>query len=70
MDYYEALYCLKDYYLGKNWYIGDPITNYQANKIIVDEIRRKFPKDTFSKMLLLNIIVLILNAFMIFFKLC
>ena len=66
---YEALSKLKDYYLGKDWYIADPITNYQCNEILVAEIVSKYPKDCYSKMFYLNIIVLAINIYMLCFTL-
>lgn len=59
---YEALEKLKNYYLGKDWYIADPITNYQFNEILVTEIISKYPKSHFSILLSLNLVVLILNV--------
>ena len=61
MSDYKALSKLKDYYLGKDWYVDDPITNYQFNEILVTEIISKYPKSHFSTLLSLNLVVLILN---------
>lgn len=39
----EAVNQLCKYLLGENWYIADPVNNLQANAIIVDEIKAKYP---------------------------
>lgn len=44
MDAQEAIYKLKDYLLGENWYIVDPVSCKQGNAIIVDEILRKYSR--------------------------
>ena len=33
-----------DYFLGKDWYVVDPLSNMQVNPIIVYEIERKYRK--------------------------
>lgn len=68
MDYYEAFDFLRRYYLG-DYYIVDSVTTYQGNKILVKEIINKYPKDCYSKMLYLNIIILVFNVYMICFVL-
>lgn len=44
MNAQVALNELCDFFLGKNWYVVDPIHNGQVNPIIVYEIERKFIK--------------------------
>ena len=44
MNASQALNFLKDYLLGEDWYISDPIGVDQANTVIVDEILRKYSK--------------------------
>lgn len=61
MSDYKALSKLKNYYLGEDWHVDDPITNYQFNEILVTEIISKYPKQHFSMLLALNLVVLILN---------
>lgn len=39
----EAVDCLCDYFLGEDWYITDPVSNEQANLIIVEEIKNNVP---------------------------
>ena len=39
-----ALNELCDYFLGKDWYVVDPLPNMQVNPIIVYEIERKYRK--------------------------
>ena len=39
-----ALNELCDYFLGKDWYVVDPLSNMQVNPIIVYEIERKYRK--------------------------
>ena len=68
MDYYEAFDFLRRYYLA-DYYIVDSVTTYQGNKILVKEIINKYPKDCYSKMLYLNIIILVFNVYMICFVL-
>lgn len=62
MSDYKALSKLKNYYLGEDWYVDDPITNYQFNEILVTEIISKYPKSHFYTLLCLNLAVLILNV--------
>lgn len=38
----EALNELIDYFLGKDWYVVDPLGPTQVNAIAVDEIKHKF----------------------------
>lgn len=38
----RAIYKLADFFLGKNWYVVDPLTHDQINPIIVIEIEEKF----------------------------
>lgn len=42
LDAQKALNELCDFFLGKNWYIVDPLCNLQANPIIVIEIEEKY----------------------------
>lgn len=42
MDAQKALQKLKDYLLGEDWYIVDPVGTLQANAIITDEILEKY----------------------------
>ena len=39
-----ALNELCDYFLGKDWYVVDSLSNMQVNPIIVYEIERKYRK--------------------------
>ena len=39
-----ALNELCNYFLGKDWYVVDPLPNMQVNPIIVYEIERKYRK--------------------------
>lgn len=39
----DALNELCEYLLGKDYYIVDPLNNSQANAIIVDDIKAKYP---------------------------
>lgn len=44
MDYYEeALYELKDHFLGKHFYIAEPVGGEQAAAIIVERIKGIYP---------------------------
>lgn len=38
----RAIYKLADFFLGKDWYVVDPLTHEQINPIIVIEIEEKF----------------------------
>lgn len=40
----ECLNELCDFLLGKDYYIADPISNFEANKIIVKDIKKKYDK--------------------------
>ena len=40
----DAVNKLTEHFLGKDWYITDPVTNYDANDIIVKEITLKYPR--------------------------
>lgn len=42
LDAQKALNELSNFFLGKNWYIVDPLCNLQANPIIVIEIEEKY----------------------------
>lgn len=44
IDAREALDVLKDFFLGENWYISDPVSPNQANVYIVNDILSKFPR--------------------------
>lgn len=39
----QALNFISDYLLGNDWYIVDPLCNFQANTYIVDAIMVKYP---------------------------
>ena len=41
---YRERYELSKHFLGEDWYIVDPVTNYEANEIIVREIKEKYTK--------------------------
>lgn len=44
-DYKDAVSALKeltDYFLGENWYIPDPVSAYQGNALIVEEIKKDY----------------------------
>ena len=44
MDKYENAFAeLKEHFLGKNYYIADPVSGEQAVKIITDEIKSIYP---------------------------
>lgn len=43
MEAQKAVNELCDYLLGERWYIEDPVCNSQANAIIVDEIKARYP---------------------------
>ena len=40
----NAIRLLIDYFLGKDWYVVDPISHDQINTIAVNEIIKKYPK--------------------------
>lgn len=40
----EALNVLKEFFLGEDWYVADPITSKQVNVYIVDAILSKYPR--------------------------
>lgn len=40
-----ALYFLKDYLLGENWYVVNPVNTEQCNAQIVHEILMKYSKE-------------------------
>lgn len=42
LDAQKALNELSNFFLGKNWYIVDPLCNLQANPIVVIEIEEKY----------------------------
>lgn len=42
LDAQKALNELSDFFLGKNWYIVDPLCNLQANPIVVIEIEENY----------------------------
>ena len=44
MSSQTALNELCDYFLGKDWYVVDSLSNMQVNAIIVYEIERKYRK--------------------------
>lgn len=44
LDPQTALDILCDYLLGTDYYITDPVNNYQGNLIIVDDIINKYAK--------------------------
>ena len=39
----EAVNELIDHFLGKGWYVVDPLGVSQVNAIAVDEIKKRFP---------------------------
>ena len=39
----EAVDELIDHFLGKDWYVVDPLGVSQVNAIAVDEIKKRFP---------------------------
>lgn len=40
----EAFNELVTHFMGKNYYIVDPLSNDQANAIILNEIKKKYPR--------------------------
>ena len=44
MDGQEAFDAVTDLILGKDYYIEDPLTNIQANPIILEDIKSKYNK--------------------------
>ena len=40
----DAVNKLTEHFLGKDWYVVDPLSNMQVNPIIVYEIERKYRK--------------------------
>ena len=38
-----------DYFLGFNYYIIDPVSGEQANRIILEDIMKRFPQNYFRK---------------------
>lgn len=42
LDAQKALNELSNFFLGKNWYIVDPLCNLQSNPIVVIEIEEKY----------------------------
>ena len=38
----EALIELKNYFLGEDWYVVDPLHGAQVNAIIVDDIKKMY----------------------------
>ena len=40
----EALHELVEHFMGKNYYIVDPIHAHQANYVIVKEIKEAYPR--------------------------
>ena len=45
----NAIRILIDHFLGKDWYVVDPLTSEQVNAIAVDEIIKKYPKGKFRR---------------------
>lgn len=43
MEAQKAVYALCDHFLGKDWYIVDPVSTDTANDIVVDQIISRFP---------------------------
>ena len=41
----KAVNILKDYLLGENWYIADPVSTEQCNAQIVHEILMKYSRE-------------------------
>lgn len=48
MDAQTAVNKLRDHFLGKDYYIVDPVSPMQANAIIVDEIISRYRSDSES----------------------
>lgn len=40
----EVVNCLKELFLGEDWYIVDSVSGQQANSIILDEILKRYCK--------------------------
>lgn len=40
---YEAFKKIQDHFLGKDWYVVDPISHQQVNTIAVAEIIERYP---------------------------
>jgi acyl carrier protein phosphodiesterase len=40
----KAVDILADHFLGRDWYVVDPLCATQVNAIVVDEIIHKYPK--------------------------
>lgn len=45
LDAQKALYFLKDYLLGENWYVVNPVNTEQCNTQIVWEILQKYSSE-------------------------
>ena len=41
----DGLNELCEYFLGEDWYVADPLGPTQVNAIIVDEIKKRYPKN-------------------------
>lgn len=44
IDGQKAFSELVDHFLGKNWYVVDPLSQTQVNAIALEEIKSKYPK--------------------------
>ena len=40
----EALDVLREFFLGEDWYVSDPLPSKQVNVYIVDDILSKYPR--------------------------
>jgi hypothetical protein len=45
LDAQKALYFLKDYLLGENWYVANPVNTQQCNTQIVWEILERYSSE-------------------------
>lgn len=41
---HELVNMLRDWFLGFSWYIVDPVSHSQANRVVLDEIMRDYPQ--------------------------
>jgi len=42
-DAQDGLHTLIDHFLGKDWYVADPLSSKQVNTIAIEEILKKYP---------------------------
>ena len=45
LDFEKAIYFLKNYLLGEDWYVVCPMSQNQINTVILDNILYKYCKD-------------------------